>query len=56
MMIASKCKGKSGGARVITLNTIERNDCLFLIYIYDKSDSDSVDINLIKEIVSEMDL
>lgn len=31
MAISSKGKGKSGGARIITFNAIERNGCLYLI-------------------------
>lgn len=54
MAIAAKGKGKSGGARVITLNMVERNDCLYLIYAYDKSDAESVNLNVIKEIVASM--
>lgn len=56
MAIASKGKGKSGGARIITLDTLERNGCLYLIYIYDKSDSDNVNLNVIKKIVAEMNI
>ena len=56
MSITSKGKGKSGGARVITLDMVERNDCLYLIYAYDKSDADSVNMDVIKRIVSEMEL
>lgn len=56
MAIASKGKGKSGGARVITLDLLERNGCLYLIYAYDKSDADSVNLDVIKKIVSEMSL
>jgi hypothetical protein len=56
MAIASKGKGKSGGARVITLNFVERNDCLYLIYAFDKSDADNVSLDVIKKFVSEMDL
>jgi len=56
MAIASKGKGKSGGARVITLNLIERNGCLYLIYAYDKSDADSVSLDVIKKYVSDIDL
>jgi hypothetical protein len=55
MAITSKGKGKSGGARVITLNLVERNDCLYLIYAYDKSDAESVAIDVIKRFVSEME-
>lgn len=56
MAISSKGKGKSGGCRVITFDMIERNDCLYLIYAYDKSDYDSVEMKIIKEIVAEMGL
>jgi hypothetical protein len=56
MAIASKGKGKSGGARIITLNMVERNGCLYLIYAYDKSDADSVSLDVIKKFVSDMDL
>ncbi len=56
MAIASKGKGKSGGARVITLNMVEREDCLYLIYAYDKSNADSVNLDILKEIVREMEL
>ncbi len=56
MAIASKGKGKSGGARVITFNTVERNGCLYLIYAYDKSDADNVNLDIIKKIVKETDL
>lgn len=56
MAIASKGKGKSAGARVITLNMVERNGCLYLIYAYDKSDAESVVLDIIKQIVAEMEL
>lgn len=55
MTIGSKGKGKSGGARVITLNLIERNDCLYLIYAYDKSDAESVNLDVIKKLTSELE-
>lgn len=56
MAIASKGKGKSGGCRVITLDLVERNDTLYLIYAYDKSDYDNVDFAVIKAIVAELGL
>ncbi len=56
MAIKSKGKGKSGGARVITLDTLERDGCLYLLYIYDKSDADSVNIDVIRRLTSEIDL
>ena len=39
--IASKGKGKSGGARIIT-NFVVIHKTVFLISIYDKSDQDSI--------------
>ena len=56
MAIASKGKGKSGGCRVITLNTLQYGDYLFLLFIYDKSSYDNISISVIKEIVAELDL
>lgn len=56
MAIASKGKGKSAGARIITLDMVERNDCLYLIYAYDKSDTANVKIDVLKRIVSELNL
>ncbi len=37
MAIASKGKGKSGGARVITF-VVNQNNEIYLVHIYDKSD------------------
>ncbi|MCH5232914.1 MAG: addiction module toxin RelE [Muribaculaceae bacterium] len=56
MAIASKGKGKSGGSRVITLDMVERNGNLYLLYIYDKSEADNVVLSVIKSLVSEIDL
>lgn len=56
MSISSKGKGKSGGCRVITLNMVERNGCLYLLYAYDKSDYDNVEMTVIKELAAEMGL
>ena len=56
MAISSKGKGKSGGSRVITLDMVERNGNLYLLYIYDKSEVDNVVLSVIKSIVSEMNL
>lgn len=53
MAISSKSKGKSGGSRVITLSMLEKNDCLYLIYAYDKSDYDNVEMTVIKKIADE---
>lgn len=56
MAIKSKGKGKSGGARVITLDMMERNGVLYLIYAYDKSDSDNVEMAVIRELTKQMGL
>ena len=56
MSISSKGKGKSGGGRVITLDMVERNGNLYLLYIYDKSETDNVVLSVIKSLVSEMNL
>lgn len=56
MAIAAKGKCKSGGERVITLDMIERNGCLYLLYAYDKSEYDNVILSVIKRIASEMGL
>lgn len=56
MAITSKGRGKSGGSRVITLDMLERNDCLYLIYAYDKSDASNINLDVLKEIVARMDL
>jgi hypothetical protein len=55
MAIASKNKGKSGGARVITCTVLVdvENSEIYLLTIYDKSEQDSIsknEINHLKEI------
>jgi len=53
LSIASKNKGKSGGARVITY-VVVKDTTVFLMYIYDKSEqsdiSDSDLLQMIKEV------
>lgn len=56
MAITSKGKGKSGGCRVITLDMVERNGCLYLMYIYDKSEYENIALSAIKEYASDMGL
>ena len=56
MAISSKGKGKSGGCRVITFEMVERNNCLYLVYVYDKSDADNVAMRVIRELVADMNL
>ena len=58
MPIASKGRGKSGGARVITFNALvsEQNGVIYLLLIYDKADASNVKMNVVKEIIKEMGL
>lgn len=51
--IHSKGKGKRGGARVITCNTIVSADCtkILLVIIYDKSEQESITDREIKDII-----
>jgi len=56
LAIASKKKGKSGGGRIIT-HLIIRNDTVYMLSIYDKSDietlTDKEILALIKQIPTE---
>ena len=58
MAISSKGKGKSGGARVITLTTIisEESGKIVMVAIYDKSDQETVDVEVIKRLIKELEL
>lgn len=51
MSIASKGKGKSGGARVITLNCLVDTDegLITLVTIYDKSDTENVSLKEMRD-------
>jgi mRNA-degrading endonuclease RelE of RelBE toxin-antitoxin system len=51
--IASKGKGKSGGARIITHVKIV-NKSVFLISIYDKSEQANIDDRLIKDLIKKL--
>ena len=54
MAIGSKGKGRSGGARVLTLNVLVSDDAdVTLLPIYDKDEIDNVSDNYIKWLVSE---
>lgn len=55
LAITSKGKGKSGGARVITVNAIirEGEGEIFLLLIYDKSDISNVSLDRILKILEE---
>ena len=55
LAVKSKGKGKSGGARIITFDlfvTIDEHTVL-LVYLYDKSDIESVDVNDLKNIIKQ---
>ena len=56
MSIASKGRGKSGGARVITANAIiaEHEGRIALLTIYDKEDASSVKLNVIKKMAHDL--
>ena len=51
LAIASKGKGKSGGARVITYLKTEQGN-VYLLSIYDKSEKDTISDKEIKEILN----
>lgn len=58
MAITSKGKGKSGGARIITYTVFvsELNGRVYLLDIYDKSDYSTIEVNVIKSLISELGL
>lgn len=56
--IKSKNKGKSGGARVITYEIViqiqdEDIKKVYFVDIYDKSDYDTIDLPILKEIIKD---
>lgn len=56
LAITSKGKGKSGGARVITLTySISKEEgMVHFLLIYDKSDADTVDVRTVLQLVEEL--
>lgn len=58
MAIASKGRGKSHGARVITVSILidEENSEIILLYIYDKAELSSITISEIEQLIKENDL
>ena len=54
LAIASKGKGKSGGARVITHFYIE-NNAVFLLAIYDKNEQANISDKDLKELLTEIE-
>ena len=58
MSIASKGKGKSGGARVITYNVHQKSSdeiIITLMTIYDKGEINNVSDAYLRDLVSEID-
>jgi len=53
LAIASKGKGKSGGARVITHIIIE-DHIVFLLTIYDKSEKETISDKELQELISQI--
>ncbi len=53
MAIASKGKGKSGGARVIT-NLIVAHNNVYLIAIYDKSEKENLNASELNELLKHI--
>lgn len=58
MAVSSKGRGKSGGARVITFNALvsEQDGKVYLLLIYDKSDTPNVKLKVVQDIVAELNL
>ena len=54
LSVASKGRGKSGGARVITHFYIE-NDTVFLLAIYDKGQRTDISDEEIKDLMTEIE-
>ena len=56
VLIASKGRGKSGSARVITANAIiaEHEGRIALLTIYDKQDAATVNVKVIRQMAQEM--
>lgn len=53
LAIESKGKGKSGGARVVTYLVTESYE-VYLLTIYDKSDFENFDDNILKSIINSL--
>ena len=53
LAIASKGKGKNGGARVVTYVFIEKG-IVFLLHIYDKSEQENISDSELEEMINEV--
>jgi mRNA-degrading endonuclease RelE of RelBE toxin-antitoxin system len=51
--IKSKGKGKSGGARIITY-VVTKDQEVYLLTIYDKSEIDTIDDKALKKIINQL--
>ena len=56
LTITSKGRGKSGGARVITFTYLvdEKDGVVILLLLYDKSDADTIKMNVVREIIKDL--
>jgi len=54
MAISSKRKGKSGGARIITY-FVDKDNIVYLLSIYDKSEEANISDSEIKKILAEVE-
>lgn len=57
MAIASKGKGKSGGARIITYTVVaaEMEGRVYLMNIYDKSEISTVELSILKDLAKGLE-
>ncbi|MCD8297143.1 MAG: addiction module toxin RelE [Prevotella sp.] len=58
LVITSKRRGKSGGARVITYTicTSDIDGRVYLVDVYDKADYSTVDISAVKRMIADLEL
>lgn len=58
MAIASKGKGKSGGARIISFIAItdSNNGDIILLYIYDKSETPNIHTEYLRKLLKDLEL
>lgn len=58
LVITSKGRGKSGGARVITYTICASESdgrVVYLVDVYDKADYSTVDVSVVKKMIAELD-
>ena len=58
MTIASKGRGQSGGARVITFTYLvnEKDGVVILLLLYDKADASNIKMNVVRQIIKDLGL